>query len=412
MTTALELNHVWKKFRRGEINDCLRDAIPAFFKAVAGFGPRNSLASKEFWALSDVDFKVEEGERFGIIGHNGAGKSTLLKILSKIIVPTRGSMKVNGKLRALIEVGAGFHGDLSGRENIYLNGAILGMTRQEIDRNFDSIVDFSGVEAFLDTPVKRYSSGMAARLGFAVAAHLDPDVLIVDEVLSVGDAQFQKKCLGKMNEVASSGRTILFVSHNMAAVRQLCSRAILLNEGKLIDDGTPDEVIRRYLDGFKAQDGVSIAERTNRFGSGQARVLNFRAGSSLDNLGEHAFCNYGGPLLAQIKYHIDLDQTEPVVMLGIANSLGNTLCQFSTLTANYGFDPKIGDGIVEFHIPKLYLAPGSYSLYVVIGNKSGKLFDDIKDLAKIDVGNSIDSNLDFSHGYFHNTLFPFMWRQQ
>ena len=162
MATALELNHVWKKFHKGEFNDCLRDAIPAFFKSLVGLGPKkDELTQKDFWALSDIDFKVEEGERLGIIGHNGAGKSTLLKILSQIIAPNRGSMKVNGRLRALIEIGAGFHGDLTGRENIYLNGAILGMTRKQIDRSFDSIVDFSGIEEFLDMPIKRYSSGMA-----------------------------------------------------------------------------------------------------------------------------------------------------------------------------------------------------------------------------------------------------------
>ncbi|MBQ2822322.1 MAG: ABC transporter ATP-binding protein [Thermoguttaceae bacterium] len=412
MPVALELNHVWKKFHRGEFNDCLRDAIPAFFKSIAGFGPsRSELSAKDFWALSDIDFKVEEGERLGIIGHNGAGKSTLLKVLSQIIAPNRGSMKVHGRLRALIEVGAGFHGDLTGRENIYLNGAILGMTRQEIDRNFDSIVDFSGVEAFLDTPVKRYSSGMAARLGFAVAAHLDPDILIVDEVLSVGDSQFQKKCLGKMKDVANTGRTVLFVSHNMAAVRQLCSRAILLKKGELIDDGTPDDVIGRYLNNFKAQEGVQIAERTNRLGTGQGRVLNLGAGTSPDTLGEKSFCDYGGPLFVRIGYRIDPDQKDPVIMLGIANSSENTICQFSTQVSNQGYDPQTGEGVVEFHIPHLYLVPGNYSLYVVIGNKSGRIFDDIKDLAELYVGNSENSGVDFSRGYCYGTLFPFEWRQ-
>lgn len=413
MAIALELNHVWKKFHRGEFHDSLRDAIPALLKGLAGFGPRqDELSKKDFWALSDIDFKVEEGERLGIIGHNGAGKSTLLKVLSQIIAPNRGFMKVNGRLRALIEVGAGFHGDLTGRENIYLNGAILGMSRQEIDRNFDSIVDFSGVEAFLDTPVKRYSSGMAARLGFAVAAHLDPDILIVDEVLSVGDTQFQKKCLGKMKDVANTGRTVLFVSHNMAAVRQLCSRAILLDHGKLIGDGKTDEITEQYLQSFKAQEGIQIAERTNRSGSGEARVLNFGVGMSPNMLGEKSFCDYGGPLFAQIRYRIDSAQEDPVVMLGIANSSESTICQFSTQTANQGFDPQTGEGCVEFYIPHLYLVPGNYSLYAVIGNKSGKIFDDIKDLAELTVGNAADSKIDFSRGYFHGTLFPFEWRPQ
>lgn len=413
MATALELNHVWKKFHRGEFNDCLRDAIPAFFKSLVGLGPKkDELAKKDFWALSDIDFKVEEGERLGIIGHNGAGKSTLLKILSQIIAPNRGSMKVNGRLRALIEIGAGFHGDLTGRENIYLNGAILGMTRKQIDASFDSIVDFSGIEPFLDMPIKRYSSGMSARLGFAVAAHLDPEILIVDEVLSVGDTQFQKKCLGKMSEVANAGRTVLFVSHNMAAVRQLCSRAILLDHGKMAGDGTADEIVTQYLQGVKAQEGISIADRTNRRGTGQARILNFGVGTNPEELGEKTFCDYGGPLYIQIKYRVDEDQTEPVIMLGISDPLEDTVVQFSTKVANQGFDPKSGEGTVQFFIPNLYLVPGTYSLYATISNKKGRIFDDLRNLAEIYVYCENDSShRDFSQGFYYRVLFPFEWKQ-
>jgi lipopolysaccharide transport system ATP-binding protein len=198
------------------------------------------------WSLRDISFNVREGEVFGIVGKNGAGKSTLLKLLSKITKPTRGIIKLNGNIASLLEVGTGFHPDLSGRENIYLNGAILGMKKNEIKSKFDAIVSFSGIEKFLDTPVKRYSSGMFVRLGFAVAAHLDPDILVVDEVLAVGDYEFQNKCLGKMKEVAKGGRTILFVSHSMAAVKQLCDKAILLNRGRLEAMGTTDEVLQIY----------------------------------------------------------------------------------------------------------------------------------------------------------------------
>jgi len=203
---------------------------------------------EEFWALQDVSFSIKQGERVGIIGRNGAGKSTLLKILSRITEPTTGRITIKGRVASLLEVGTGFHSELSGRENIYLNGAILGMSREEINRKFDEIVAFAEVERFLDTPVKRYSSGMYVRLAFAVAAHLEPEILIVDEVLAVGDASFQKKCLGKMESAGKEGRTIFFVSHNMDAVTKLCSRGLFLRSGKLVDDGTPSDVIRRYME--------------------------------------------------------------------------------------------------------------------------------------------------------------------
>ena len=204
-------------------------------------------ATEEFWALKDVSFEVKRGEVLGIIGRNGAGKSTLLKILSRITEPSEGRVTIKGRVASLLEVGTGFHPELTGRENIYLNGAILGMTRAEIKRKFDEIVAFAEVEKFLDTPVKRYSSGMYVRLAFAVAAHLEPEILVVDEVLAVGDAEFQKKCLGKMSEVASGGRTVLFVSHNMAAVTSLCSRAVLLVGGKLGRQGDVAETVGAYL---------------------------------------------------------------------------------------------------------------------------------------------------------------------
>lgn len=203
---------------------------------------------EEFWALKDVNFGVKHGEVLGIVGRNGTGKSTLLKVLSRITEPSEGRVTIRGRVASLLEVGTGFHPELTGRENLYLNGAILGMTREEIRRKFDEIVAFAEVEKFLDTPVKRYSSGMYVRLAFAVAAHLEPEILIVDEVLAVGDAQFQKKCLGKMSDVAQQARTVLFVSHNMAAVRSLCSRALMLEQGRIVADGNVDEVIDRYLE--------------------------------------------------------------------------------------------------------------------------------------------------------------------
>ena len=227
----------------------LREALPQALHSLMHPFKFTREASEDFWALRDVSFEIKRGECVGIIGRNGAGKSTLLKILSRITEPTTGRIELHGRVGSLLEVGTGFHQELTGRENIYLNGTILGMKKKEIDRKFDEIVAFSEIEKFLDTPVKRYSSGMYVRLAFAVAAHLEPEILIIDEVLAVGDVQFQKKCLGKMGDVAKEGRTVIFVSHNMGAIRQLCSRGIYLLEGRVDKMGDIDSVIERYLHG-------------------------------------------------------------------------------------------------------------------------------------------------------------------
>lgn len=230
---------------------------------------------EEFWALQDINFEIKRGDRVGIVGRNGAGKSTLLKILSRITEPSQGRITINGRVASLLEVGTGFHPELTGRENIYLNGAILGMGRREIQRKFDEIVDFAEVEKFLDTPVKRYSSGMYVRLAFSVAAHLEPEILIVDEVLAVGDIQFQKKCLGKMEDVASDGRTVIFVSHNISAVEQLTKTGILLQNGKLRRVGTTDEVISSYLNHDESQTSVvfDVKNVHRKYpGNGKARI--------------------------------------------------------------------------------------------------------------------------------------------
>jgi len=248
MTDAvLAMDLVSKRFRKGELHDSLRDLVPDLFRRLVRPRAADSLLQQEFWALRDVSFEVQRGEAFGIVGANGAGKSTILKILSGIMRPTLGTMKVKGRLSALIEVGAGFHPDLTGRENVFLNGTILGMSREEIRRKFDEIVEFSGLADFIDTPVKRYSSGMHARLGFSVAAHVDPDVLIVDEVLSVGDYVFQRRCQERMRTILASGATIIFVSHNLHAVVELCSRGLLLERGRVVATGSAEEVVRAYL---------------------------------------------------------------------------------------------------------------------------------------------------------------------
>ncbi len=279
---VLAMDHVSKKFRKGELHDSLRDLLPSLVRrAVRGAAP-DALREREFWALRDVSFEARRGEALGIIGRNGAGKSTILKLLAGILRPTTGTLRVQGRLSALIEVGAGFHPDLTGRENVFLNGTILGMSRQEIRRKFDAIVEFAGLEEFIDTPVKRYSSGMFARLGFSVAAHVDPEVLIVDEVLSVGDFVFQRKCLGRMNAVLRGGTTVVFVSHDLRAVAQLCGRTILLERGRVAVEGPSDEVVRRYLGAGRADGHVTegkdawLSRVTVRGAAGEAAA--FRSG--------------------------------------------------------------------------------------------------------------------------------------
>lgn len=261
-------------------------------------------SQEEFWALKDVSFEIKQGDRVGIIGRNGAGKSTLLKILSRIIEPTTGRVRIKGRVASLLEVGTGFHPELTGRENIFLNGAILGMMREEIKKKFDEIVDFAEIEKFLDTPVKRYSSGMYVRLAFAVAAHLEPEILLVDEVLAVGDAQFQKKCLGKMEDVsAKEGRTVLFVSHNMAAVSQLCTNCIYLDQGKLIDNGEAKPIIESYLTGDFGGDGERVwgngvkAPGNNKIRLIAVRVLNSGGSPS-------AYLDMTEPFTIEIEYSI------------------------------------------------------------------------------------------------------------
>jgi len=255
------MDHVFKKFKKGEIHDSLRDLIPALTGGLLRRSRNGRLERREFWALQDVSFQVDRGEAFGIIGANGAGKSTILKLLSNIMKPTKGTVHVRGTLSALIEVSAGFHPDLTGRENIFLSGAVLGMSRETIRSKFDDIVEFSGLREFIDTPVKRYSSGMFARLGFSVAAHVDPDVLIVDEVLSVGDFVFQQKCVERMNVVLASGATVVFVSHNLRAVSDLCTRSLLLDRGRVAAIGPTEAVVKAYMSGTGVAAGPAEDQR-------------------------------------------------------------------------------------------------------------------------------------------------------
>lgn len=275
MKDIIEVSNLGKRYILGQhlSTKNFREAIANRVRGI--FSKDNSQESKrDFWALRDLSFSLCKGERLGIIGKNGAGKSTTLKLLSRITDPTEGRIVLRGRLSSLLEVGTGFHPELTGKENIYLNGAILGMTRSEITKKFDEIVDFAGVESFLSTPVKRYSSGMYVRLAFSVAAHMEPEILVVDEVLAVGDIEFQKKCLGKMNDVAKEGRTILFVSHNMAAINSLCSRVIVLDKGKAVFDGSVTDGIDTYISRNEQNSkNESLAKRKDRSGNQKARAV-------------------------------------------------------------------------------------------------------------------------------------------
>jgi len=283
MSTVIRVEHVGKRYRLGTINrrmlyeDLQRRWAKLWgkedpFAEVDARKATRADEHKEIWALKDVNLEIKEGDVVGIIGRNGSGKSTLLKILSRITAPTEGRALIRGRVASLLEVGTGFHAELTGRDNVYMNATILGMTKQEIDRKFDEIVDFSGVEKFIDTPVKRYSSGMMVRLAFAVAAHLEPEILIIDEVLAVGDSAFQQKCLGRMNTVAREGRTILFVSHQAAAVENLCQRGVVLENGTVKFTGTQTDAISYYVASFNKQPGC-LRDRSDRRGNGEIKVV-------------------------------------------------------------------------------------------------------------------------------------------
>ena len=261
-TPGIEFDGVWKKYRRGEVYDSLRDLIPAVTRRLLGRGPQGELGRNEFWALQDISFTVSPGEALGIIGANGAGKSTVLKTLTRIIRPTRGSCRFTGRVGALIEVAAGFHPDLTGRENVFLQGAIMGMPMELIRRNFDAIVEFSGVEAFIDTPVKRYSSGMSARLGFSIAVHLDPEILVIDEVLAVGDMEFQQRAFDRLSQQVKAGIPVVIVSHQLERIADLCTKAILLRGGRIETRGSPSECIAGYY-AHRAQ-SIGSSESSNR----------------------------------------------------------------------------------------------------------------------------------------------------
>lgn len=332
--------------------------IHPFSKNIASNSP-----FEEFWALKDINFEVEQADRMGIIGRNGAGKSTLLKVLSRITEPTSGKITIKGRVASLLEVGTGFNGELTGRENIFLNGAILGMHRVEIKQKFDEIIDFSGVERFLDTPVKRYSSGMYVRLAFAIAAHLEPEILIVDEVLAVGDAEFQKKCLGKMKDVSKrEGRTVIFVSHNMSAIQSLCKRTIVLDSGKKVFDGVMEEGVSYYLNDFEKRSKNIDLSNIPRSGTCDLIVTKFYIEDTNGTLLISALA--GNDIVLVFKYEKKTKNKINRVSLGfsIHNSLGDLLTLlYSDFNDTY-FDIQEAEGIIKCKINKLFLSAGRYTV--------------------------------------------------
>ncbi len=355
-TLSHDLNRLWYRIR-GKEDPYLK---------IGDENNREKEASSDYvWALRDISFEVKRGEVLGIIGKNGAGKSTLLKILSKVTGPTTGVIKSRGRIASLLEVGTGFHPELTGKENIYLNGAILGMTKAEIRAKIDEIVDFSGCELYIDTPVKRYSSGMRVRLAFAVAAHLEPDILVVDEVLAVGDASFQKKAVGKMQDISKgAGRTVLFVSHNMASVKKLCTRAMVLEHGKAIYEGTADEAVDFYLTRETEKASLNLLERTDRKGTGEVRFSKVEMLNSKNEPVAEVMSN----MPVTFRIHMVFKEPFPANRLTfgvvIYDANDHKIADFYTDEMGVKFE-EIND-FIDLEIPNLSLRGGSYTLVLVV----------------------------------------------
>jgi len=396
---VLQVENLWKQYRLGLVGTgTIKDDLARFWAKLRGkedptlkigeANDRQTIAGDYVWALQDINFEVKQGEVLGIIGKNGAGKSTLLKILSRVTQPTQGQIKMKGRVASLLEVGTGFHPELTGRENIFLNGAILGMSKSEIRSKFDEIVDFSGIGKYIDTPVKRYSSGMYVRLAFAVAAHLEPEILIIDEVLAVGDAEFQKKCLGKMKDVSGEGRTVLFVSHNMPAIRQMCQRAISLKNGRLLHDGTSYEVIDEYLQlSTGLEDGI-VPENYDAAIHGRNGKLLIKKVHLVDEDGKPI----KKILFRQtLKVLVEFDALEEVddcyLQVCVKNLEGEFITYTATIDQNRFLSLKIPEGKHYITLNTSFeLIPGSYILdtgfFTIRGHDT---YDSIPEIYKFEV---------------------------
>ena len=400
MAGAIRLEGIGKRYRLGETHSryaTLRETIMDGIKNAGA--DRSNRNPTEFWALRDASFTMDQGEVLGIIGRNGAGKSTLLKILSRVTTPTTGTARIAGRVGTLLEVGSGFHNELTGRENIMLNGSILGMRQDEIRRRFDSIVEFADIGPFLDTPVKRYSSGMYVRLAFAVAAHLESEVMIIDEVLAVGDAQFQKRCLGKLAEVGSSGRTVLFVSHNMAAVQALCTRAILLEAGAVVADGLPGEIAHRYLGGSSSQPAERHWEPQDAPQAQGIALLSVRL------LGGDGFprsrVDMSEDFEVVIEYSVEAEGTRVGLTLTLLNEDGvQVLSSINNHESEWHHKPRAaGRYVSTCTLPKHLLNNGRHRVGVILWRDEYQLVLHEHDVVQFDVMDDGADRADYMYGY-------------
>ena len=386
----------------------LRDAMADRVKGLVGRGKKRlPTADEEFYALKDINFEVYPGDRLGIIGRNGAGKSTLLKILSRITEPSAGRITIRGRVASLLEVGTGFHPELTGRENIFLNGAILGMGRAEIRKKFDEIVDFAEVEKFLDTPVKRYSSGMYVRLAFAVAAHLEPEILVVDEVLAVGDAQFQKKCLGKMEDVSKNeGRTILFVSHNMGVVSQLCNKGILLNRGEILTKDGARKCIDSYMQLSNSLNYLHVYKASEKTREKKANyileVFTSRNGEVCQD--------FGFEESVEINFKFVMKEREPGLLLAIGINDKN-FNRIATIVKGVDFFKKNGEGnyIGKAILPPDLIAPNNYSFVAALWLKNGNAYDVVENVCPIKIHDTGSTMVDYEGVDYGSVVLDFKW---
>lgn len=342
---------------------------------------------EEFWALRDISFEIQKGDRVGVIGRNGAGKSTLLKVLSRIVLPTSGRIEYTGRMASLLEVGTGFHGDLSGRENIYLNGSILGMSKHEIDRKFDEIVAFSEIEKFLDTPVKRYSSGMYVRLAFAVAAHLEPEILIVDEVLAVGDADFQRKCLGKMKDVSNEGRTVLFVSHNMGAINSLCNKSIVLSKGTKVFEGSAQDGVNHYLKQNNSTADKTLLDRVDRIGNQNFMFTDIRFKNEKKELIQEILS--GDYLEIELDYQTkdNFDLSKLIVSVAFMDDYQNIVLAFVSDEMGFKFSEN-SNKTMKLAIPRFLMRAYNYRVRLFASSKDtseNSICDQIENASQLQV---------------------------
>ncbi|MBF0226308.1 MAG: ABC transporter ATP-binding protein [Desulfobacterales bacterium] len=403
MKPMIEIRSISKKYciQKNQIPyQTLRDSLISYFKVNQG--------KKDFWALDNISFNIQPGEKLGIIGENGAGKTTLLKILSKITPPTTGSILMRGKVASLLEVGTGFHPELTGRENVFLNGSILGLTKHEIQQKFKQIIDFSEIETFIDTPVKHYSSGMWARLAFSIAAHLDPEILLVDEVLSVGDWEFQQKSLAKMNDLKNQGKTLVFVSHNMGAIKNLCTKCLYLCHGTIKAIGDPEDVIQTYLakKGYDGKGFVDLTNHTQRPGTHEVRF------TSVELKNQKGFITSSFEIGDDLNIHLFLYAEKKIrkvkLVISINEADGNRVCEIFDTDSGFSLTNIFEETHVSVCLEDLRLYPGKYDLSVEvlseINNYKYHMFDDVTSCISFQMlNNNINRNLRRNAGLFYFT---------